>query len=313
MAQTTEALSQPVASERTLGAAMERRAKPVSGFWLSAWRRFRRDRLAMVALGISMLIVLFAIFAPVVSLLTGFTYSENHLADKLTPINTNGYRLGADGNGRDVLTRLAYGGRISLLFAALGAISTLFLGSVLGAISGFFGGWVDTFIMRTVDVILSLPTLVVLILIGSFYDTNVWTLAGFVALVSWTGVARLVRGQVLTLRSRDFVEAARVIGAKDSRIIGRHILPNVVPIVVVWLSLSVPGLILLETSLSYLGVGIQVPTPSWGNMLQDAKSVFRQSWTLVFIPGFMVFLTALCLSLVGNGVRDAVDPRLTNE
>ena len=185
MAQTTEALSQPVTSERTLGAAMERRAKPVSGFWLSAWRRFRRDRLAMVALAISVLIILFAVFAPVVSLLTGFTYSENHLADKLTPINTHGYRLGADGNGRDVLTRLAYGGRISLLFAALGAISTLLLGSVLGAVSGFFGGWVDTVIMRTVDVILSLPTLVVLILIGSFYDTNVWTLAGFVALVSW--------------------------------------------------------------------------------------------------------------------------------
>ena len=313
MVQTTEALNQQISSQRTLGAAMERRAKPVAGFWTSAWRRFRRDKLAMVALGLAIVIILFAIFAPVVSLLTGFTYQENHLPEKLTPINTDGYVLGADGNGRDVLTRLAYGGRISLLFATLGAISTLILGSVLGAVSGFFGGWVDTLIMRTVDVILSLPTLVVLILIGSFYETNVWTLAGFVALVSWTGVARLIRGQVLTLRSRDFVEAARVIGADNKRIIGRHILPNVVPIVVVWLSLSVPGLILLETSLSYLGVGIQVPTPSWGNMLQEAQATFRQSWTLVFIPGFMVFLTALCLSLVGNGVRDAVDPRLTNE
>lgn len=313
MAHTTEALNQQITTPRTLGAAMERQAKPVSGFWTSAWRRFRRDRLAMVALSLSVTIVLFAVLAPLVSLLTGFTYSENHLGAKLTPVNTDGYLLGADGNGRDVLTRLAYGGRISLLFATVGAISTLILGSILGAMSGFFGGWVDTLIMRTVDVILSLPTLVVLILIGSFYQTNVWTLAGFVALVSWTGVARLVRGQVLTLRSRDFVEAARVIGADNRQIIGRHILPNVVPIVVVWLSLSVPGLILLETSLSYLGVGIQVPTPSWGNMLQDAKSVFRQSWTLVFIPGFIVFLTALCLSLVGNAVRDAVDPRLTNE
>ncbi|CAA9543835.1 MAG: Oligopeptide transport system permease protein OppC [uncultured Thermomicrobiales bacterium] len=313
MVQTTEALNQQVSSQRTLGAALERKAKPVAGFWTSAWRRFRRDRLAMVALALSVAIVLFAVFAPLVSLLTGFTYQENHLAQKLTPVNTDGYVLGADGNGRDVLTRLAYGGRISLLFATLGAVSTLILGAILGAISGYFGRWIDTVIMRTVDVILSLPTLVVLILIGSFYDTTVWTLAIFVALVSWTGVARLVRGQVLTLRSRDFVEAARVIGANDRQIIGRHILPNVVPIVVVWLSLSVPGLILLETSLSYLGVGIRVPTPSWGNMLQEAQATFRQSWTLVFIPGFMVFLTALCLSLVGNGVRDAVDPRLTNE
>lgn len=313
MAQRSEIFNQSMTTQPTLGAAMERKAKPVSGFWTSAWRRFRRDRLAMVALSMSIAIVLFAVFAPLVSLFTGFTYSENHLGAKLTPVNTDGYLLGADGNGRDVLTRLAYGGRISLLFATVGAISTLILGSILGAMSGFFGGWVDTLIMRVVDVILSLPTLVVLILIGSFYQTNVWTLAGFVALVSWTGVARLVRGQVLTLRSRDFVEAARVIGADNRQIISRHILPNVVPIVVVWLSLSVPGLILLETSLSYLGVGIQVPTPSWGNMLQDAKSVFRQSWTLVFIPGFIVFLTALCLSLVGNAVRDAVDPRLTNE
>jgi peptide/nickel transport system permease protein len=313
MAQSTEVFNQQVAAPRQLGAALERRAKPVAGFWVSAWRRFRRDKLAMTALAIALLIVAFAVLAPLVSTLTGFSYQENHLANKLAPVNTDGYLLGSDGNGRDILTRLAYGGRVSLLFAALGAVSTLILGSILGAVSGFFGGWVDSLIMRTVDVILSLPTLIVLILIASFYRPNVVILALFVALISWTGVARLVRGQVLTLRSRDFVEAARVIGATDSRIIGRHILPNVVPIVIVWLSLSVPGLILLETSLSYLGVGIQTPTPSWGNMLQEAKSVFRQQWTVVFIPGFMVFLTALCLSLVGNGVRDAVDPRLTNE
>jgi ABC-type dipeptide/oligopeptide/nickel transport system permease subunit len=312
MAQRTEVLDQQSVTSPSLGEALERKARPVAGFWLSAWRKFRRDKLAMVALVLAVLIVAFALGAPLVSKLTGFTYQENHLNEKLAPVNTDGYLLGADGNGRDILTRLAYGGRISLLFAALGAFSTLILGSVLGSVSGYFGGWIDTLIMRTVDVILALPTLIVLILIAAFYRPNVIILALFVALVSWTGVARLVRGQVLTLRGRDFVEAARVIGAGDSRIIFRHILPNVVPIVIVWLSLAVPSYILLETTLSYLGVGIQTPTPSWGNMLQEAKSVFRQSWTVVFIPGFMVFLTALCMSLVGNGVRDAVDPRLNN-
>lgn len=313
MAQTTDILNPAPTRPTTLAAAMDRKAKPVSGFWGSAWRRFRRDRLSVVALGLAAAIILFALLAPLVSFLTGFTYSETSLADRLAPINTDGFILGADGTGRDVLTRLAYGGRISLLFAAMGAIATLVIGSGLGAIAGFFGGWVDQLIMRVVDIILSIPTLVLLILIASFYRPSVVTLALFVGLITWPGVARLVRGQVLTLRSRDFVEAARVLGASNSRIISRHILPNVVPIVVVWLSLSVPGLILLETSLSYLGVGIQTPTPSWGNMLQEAQSSVRQNWTLVFIPGFMVFLTALSLSLVGNGVRDAVDPRLVNE
>ena len=311
MAQRIERIDQ-TSGGRRLGEAIERRSKPSAGFWLSAWRRLRRDRLAMAALGIAVAIILFAVLAPLVSRFTGFTYQENHLDQRLSAVGSNGYVLGADGNGRDILTRLAYGGRISLLFAALGAFSTLVLGSLLGAVSGFFGGWIDTLIMRLVDILLSIPTLIVLILIAAFYRPNVLVLAMIVALVSWTGVARLIRGQVLTLRQRDFVESGRVIGAGNWYIITRHIMPNVVPIVIVWLSLAVPSYILLETTLSYLGVGIQSPTPSWGNMLQEAQSTFRQSWSVVFIPGFMVFLTALCMSLVGNGVRDAVDPRLNN-
>ncbi len=311
MAQRSEPLSDGLKSAAR-SATPGRQVKASAGFWLAAWRTFRRDKLAMVALAVAILIILFALLAPLVSLATGFTYQQNNLASRLAAPGTDGYLLGADGNGRDVLTRLPYGGRISLLFAALGALTTLLLGAVLGATSGYFGGWVDTLIMRLVDVLLSIPTLILLILMASFYRPNVLTLALFFALIGWPGVARLVRGQVLAIRGRDFVEAARVIGASDRLVIARHILPNVVPIVVVWLSLAVPGYILAETSLSYLGVGIQTPTPSWGNMLREAQAVFRQSWTVVFIPGFMVFLTALCMSLVGNGIRDAVDPRLKN-
>jgi peptide/nickel transport system permease protein len=135
-------------------------------------------------------------------------------------------------------------------------------------------------------------------------------LAVFIALLSWAGISRLIRGEVLSLRSRDYVDAARVLGASNSRIILRHIIPNVVPIIVVWVSLVIPGLILTEAALSYLGLGVRVPTPSWGNMLEDAKQFYRQRWTLVFIPGFMIYITVLALYLVGNGLRDALDPRL---
>ena len=297
-------------TETGLGQALARRAKPAASFWTRAWRRFRMDKVAMTALGVTILIIIFTVGAPVVSLLTGFTYQENHLADKLASPFTNHYVLGSDGNGRDILTRLAYGGRVSLLFAAFGSIATLVIGSTLGAVAGFFGGWIDNVIMRVVDVLLSIPALVLLILIASFYRPTVIVLAVFIALIIWPGVARLVRGSVLALRSRDFVDAARVIGATDRSIIFRHIMPNVVPIVIVWLSLVVPGLILTETSLSYLGVGIQAPTPSWGNMLQEAQATFRLSWTSVFIPGLMIFITALSMNLIGNGLRDAVDPRL---
>ena len=317
MAQSSETMSSSVASGATgstgeggLGQALARRAKPSASFWTRAWRRFRTDKVAMTALGVTIVIIIFTVGAPVVSLLTGFTYQENHLADKLSAPFTNHYLLGSDGNGRDIFTRLAYGGRVSLLFAAFGAFATLVIGSTLGAIAGFFGGWIDNVIMRLVDILLSIPALVLLILIASFYRPPVIALALFIALIIWPGVARLVRGSVLALRNRDFVEAARVIGANDRAIIFRHIMPNIVPIVIVWLSLVVPGLILTETSLSYLGVGIQSPTPSWGNMLQEAQSTFRTSWTSVFIPGLMIFVTALSMNLIGNGIRDAVDPRL---
>jgi peptide/nickel transport system permease protein len=315
MAQLTE----PTASTPTLDTLAERNARaaerlsPVRsspGYWRRAWRRYRRDKVAMVALVLSIGVILFAVGAPLVSEFTGFTYRENHLDQKLKPPMTDGYILGSDGNGRDILTRLAYGGRTSLMFAGLAAISTLLVGSAVGSAAGFFGGWVDNVLMRLVDILLSIPTLVLLIMIASFYRPNVFVLAIAVALVSWAGVARLVRSEVLSLRTRDFVDAARVLGARNSEIIRRHIMPNVIPIIVVWLSLSVPGLILTEATLSYLGIGVQVPTPSWGNMLQEAKSLFRQQWTTVFIPGFMIFFTALCLNLVGNGLRDALDPRL---
>jgi peptide/nickel transport system permease protein len=284
-----------------------------AGFWLRAWRRFRRNRLSLVALCVVVLIVVFALAAPLLSKhITHYTYSENHLPQKLTPPFSSDYYLGADGNGRDVLTRLAYGGRVSLMIAALGSLGLLLLGGSFGAIAGYAGGISDSVLMRIADVILCIPSLPLLILVSSLYDPPPATLALFIAIFSWPGVSRLVRGEVLRLRHQDFIEASRVLGASNARIVLRHIFPNVVPIIVVWASLVVPALILVEASLSYLGVGVKVPNPSWGNMLQDAKQFYYQAWWLTFIPGFMIYITVLAINLVGSGLRDALDPRLNN-
>jgi peptide/nickel transport system permease protein len=291
--------------------SLSRLSKSPAGFWRRAFFRFCQNRVALVALFIAVSIILFSLSAPLLSrYVTGFTPQENHLATKLSSPGTNGHILGSDGNGRDVLTRLAYGGRVSLLVATLAAISILFVGGSLGALAGFFGGFGDTLAMRGADVLLSIPTLVLLILVSSFFQPSPAELAILIALVSWAGIARLVRGEVLSLRNRDFVDAARIVGASNIRILWKHIFPNVVPVIVVWASLVIPGLILVEATLSYLGLGVRPPQPSWGNMLQDAKQFVRQAGYLVFIPGFMIYITVLCINLVGSGLRDALDPRL---
>jgi peptide/nickel transport system permease protein len=300
----------PEAVERDWS-SLERAARESHGYWRRAWMRYRRNRVAVVALIGTILIIAFVLAAPLISrYISGFTYYENHLADKLLPPGDGGYILGSDGNGRDVLTRLAYGGRVSLLVAGLAAVSILVIGGTIGSIAGFFGGLLDTVLMRLADVLLSIPTLILLILVSSFYQPGTIFLALLIAVVSWAGVSRLIRGEVLSLKNRDFVDAARVLGASNSRIIVKHLFPNIVPLIVVWASLVVPTLILVEATLSYLGLGVRPPQPSWGNMLQDAKQFVRQSWTLVFIPGFMIYIAVLCINLVGSGLRDALDPRL---
>ncbi|HKG24238.1 MAG TPA: ABC transporter permease [Thermomicrobiales bacterium] len=297
------------AATPALGRTMVR-ATP--GFYRRAWRRFRRDHLAMAALFVAVCIVVFALAAPLVSDLTGFSYSENHLKAKLADPGEKGYVLGSDGNGRDILTRLAYGGRVTLLVAAFATFAELSLGLGFGLIAGYYGRWVDTLIMRAVDVLLSIPALPLLILIATLYSPGVILLAVIIGAISWPGDARLLRGEVLSLRGREYIEAARVVGVPSRSIILRHLLPNVTPILLVQASLTVPLVILTEAALSFLGLGVQVPTPSWGNMLDEAQRFYRQQWLNVFIPGLMIYLSALSLYLVGIGLRDALDPRLSD-
>jgi peptide/nickel transport system permease protein len=281
------------------------------GFWRDAWRRFRHDRVAMFFGIIFVLILVFVLSGPLLSrYVTGFNYSENHLVDKTAGIGEKGYVLGSDGNGRDVLTRLSYGGRISLLFALAAMISVLSIGGIVGGSAGYFGGIYDSIAMRIAEIVLAMPLLPLLILVSSMYRPAIWQLAIFIGLFSWPGISRLIRGEVMSIRKREYIDAARVTGASNTRILMRHVFPNVLPIILVWASLSVPSLILLEAILSYLGVGVRPPTPSWGNMLQEAKQYYRTAWTLIFIPGFAIYITVLSMTLTGNGIRDAMDVRL---
>jgi peptide/nickel transport system permease protein len=285
-------------------------SRSAPGFYRRAWRRFRRNRVAVAALAIVFMIVIFCLGADVVSSLTGFSAHENHLDQRFSKPGENGYLLGSDGNGRDLLTRLAYGGRVSLAVAALATLSTMLIGATLGAFAGYFGGFRDAALMRLADVLLSIPTLSLLILISSLYHPGQAGLALFIAAVGWPGLSRLVRGDMLQLRTRDYVDAARILGASDRRILYKHLLPNALPTMIVWGSQVIPGFILTEAALSFLGFGVRIPTPSWGNMLAEAQQVYRTNWTNVFFPGFLIFVTSLTINLAGNGLRDAFDPRL---
>ena len=280
------------------------------GFYRRAWRRFRRDRVAFFGLILTAAIILFVLSADLISALTGHNYWRGELGEQFLAPLSEGHLLGTDTNGRDVLVRLAFGGRISLLVAGIAAVVTLIIGGFVGSVSGYFGRFVDSILMRLVDVLLSIPALPLFLLVSVLYRPGVVGLAIIIALFGWPGVARLIRGEVLARRSADYVDAARVVGATNRQIIVRHIVPNVVPIMVVWISLAIPSLILVEATLSFLGFGVRIPTPSWGNMLEGARDYYARSWANVFIPGFMIWLTVLAINLIGNGLRDALDPRL---
>jgi peptide/nickel transport system permease protein len=218
--------------------------------------------------------------------------------------------LGTDDLGRDVLLRIAYGARISLLvgFVAVG-IATL-IGIVLGAVAGYYSGWVDSVIMRFVDVMLCFPSFFLILAVIAFLEPSIWNIMIIIGLTGWMGVARLVRAEFLSLRERDFVMAARGLGASDARIILRHILPNAISPVLVSATLGVAGAILTESALSFLGIGVQPPTPSWGNMLIAGKQTLGTAWWLSVFPGLAILVTVLGYNLLGEGLRDFLDPRV---
>ncbi len=279
-----------------------------------AWRRFQQNRLAMAGLVFLVSVATVALAADVIAAyVTGHTADDQQLTERFAPIGDPDYLLGADDLGRDTATRLIYGARVSLGIGLLSILAALAIGSVIGMVAGFRGGWIDAILMRAVDVLLAIPGLFLLLLVTSMWRVGPATLAFVIAAFGWLTLARLVRGEVLIAREREYVLAARVSGGTNARMMWRHIMPNALPVIIVWVSLTLPALILTEASLSYLGLGIQPPTPSWGNMLSNAQRVWGWSPALAILPGLAIYLTVFSINLVGKGLRDALDPRLMGE
>jgi len=276
------------------------------GQWRLAFERFRGHRPAVVGVFVLGLLALLSIFAPVVS---PYDPEKTQLALIFDP-PTLAHPMGTDSLGRDLATRILYGGRVSLSVGVLAVSVAISFGTLVGMTAGYYGRWVDGVLMRFVDMMYSFPSLFLLILIGVFFKgMTVGVIVIVLGLLRWMTTARLVRAQFLSLKHREFVEAARTIGARDRRIIVRHILPNSVAPIIVAATLGVAGAIIAESTLSFLGLGIQPPTPSWGNMLQEAtRYMDRAPWIAIY-PGLFIFLAVVSINFIGDGLRDAFDPR----
>jgi peptide/nickel transport system permease protein len=277
-----------------------------SAFWKDVvWQRLRHNRMALVG---GLIVLVMFLMAGVASL-SSLDPSAIDVSQRLLPPDLR-HPLGTDDLGRDVLVRMLYGARISLLvgFVAVG-ISCL-MGIVIGAMAGYYGGWVDALMMRFVDIMLCFPTFFLILAVIAFLNPSIWNIMIVIGLTSWMGVARLIRAEFLSLRQRDFVLAAQALGASDSRLIFRHILPNAMSPVLVSATLGVAGAILTESALSFLGIGVQPPTPSWGNMLITGKQTLGSAWWMSVFPGLAILITVLGYNLLGEGIRDALDPRM---
>ncbi|GBE02682.1 glutathione transport system permease protein GsiD [bacterium BMS3Bbin06] len=273
------------------------------------WERFSRNKLALT--GSILVVILFtvAIFAPILAPYEYDFIDRNHILEP--PSRT--HILGTDDLGRDLLSRMLYGARISLAvgFVAVG-ISTI-IGILIGSIAGYYGGLLDRLNMRIVDVMLSIPTFFLILAVIAFIGPSIWNIMFIIGLTSWMGVARLVRAEFLSLKKREYVLAAKAIGASDIRIIFRHMLPNSLAPIIVSAVLGVASAVLLESSLSFLGLGVQPPYPSWGNILTTGQANIEIAWWLSVFPGLAILLTVLSYNLLGEGLRDALDPRLWGE
>lgn len=295
--------------------------------WQLFWLRFKQDRAALVGLGLIIFLVVVALSAPVISR-TVIHHGPNDLFQKTmttefgVPKGPNkAFWFGGDSVGRDVFVRTIYGTRTSLLVAVFATGFALFIGVVLGILAGYFRGWVDTVISRAIDIVLSMPLLVFAIgiaaacsgtqegCLGGVVKPGLSLVVFIIALFSWSYIARIIRGQTLSLRESQFVEASRASGAGNMRIMFREILPNLSAPIVIYGSLMIPANILFEAYLSFLGLGVPQSTPSWGRMISEATRVFEVAWWLMLFPGLLLIITTLSFNLLGDGLRDALDPK----
>ena len=285
------------------------------------WRRFRKHTMALIGTGGFLLLLVFIIVGSIVTPET--KANEVDLAARLSP-PTGTHFMGTDSTGRDVFARIIYGGQISLVVGILAVAISVSLGTLLGGIAGYFGGWVDSILMRFTEAVLAIPQLFLLIVLGKYFGRDIQTInimgrsfSGSVAIVilvigvtSWMALARIIRANVLSLREMEYISASKALGASDSRIFFRHLIPNTMGVIIVTSTLGLAGAVLNEAYVSFLGLGVQPPTSSWGNMLTSAQSfIQRGAWWMWVFPSLFIIFTILCINLLGDGLRDAFDPR----
>jgi len=280
-------------------------SRPVRTPWQIAIARFRRSKLALLGLLLITAMTLIAVFADAIA-----PYGENEIdLFNITAKPSAEHWLGTDELGRDELSRLMYGARVSLLVGVGAALISTAIGIVVGSLAGYYGGWLDSALMRFVDVVLAFPAIFLLLIFFSIQGTSVMSVIVFLGLFSWMWLARVIRGEFLSLKQRDFIEAARSIGVPDGRLIWRHLLPNVIAAIIVSTTLSIAYAMLAEATLSFLGFGVPAGTPTWGNMLNAARPNYIQVPLLAIAPGLTLTIAVLAINFVGDGLRDALDPR----
>ena len=280
-----------------------------TSLWQDAFRRLRRNKASMLGLLIIALLIFMGVFADV---LAPYDPYKADFASVRQPPSAN-HLMGTDKQGRDILSRIIHGARVSLAVGFLSQLLVATVGILAGAMAGYYGGNVDSIIMRLTDVFYAFPTFLFLIILMAAFGRGFINLLVALAFTAWVGLARLVRGQMLQIKQREFIEAARSLGASDARIIGRHLIPNLLGPIIVSFSFGIPGAILAETGLSFLGIGLVPPTPSWGIMLNDGFAVLRSYPHVALFPGIVLALTQLAFLFLGDGLRDALDPRMTHK
>ncbi len=270
------------------------------------WPRLAGNRFAVAGGVVVLLLLVVSLIAP---LIVPFSPNEINAWEVLAPPSL-GHWFGTDDLGRDVFSRVVYGARISLLVGFVAAGIAVLIGTLIGLLAGFYGGWIDSLLMRVVDIMFCFPAFFLILAVITFLRPSIWYIMIIIGLTGWMGVARLVRAEVLSIREMDYIMAARCIGCSDRRLIFRHILPNAVSPALVAATLGIAGAILTESALSFLGIGVQPPTPSWGNILTSGKDYIEFAWWLSLFPGLAILVTVLAYNLLGEGVRDAMDPRV---
>lgn len=283
--------------------------------WQLTWRRLRSDKVAIGSIVVILLMILFAILAPLVAHLTNHPVDQAY-ADKGEnafglPVGpgVHGFILGTDQIGRDLLVRIAYGARISLFVGVLTTAIATIAGVTLGLVAGYFGGVIDAILARFFDAALAFPFIVLALALASVFHPNLGIVIGVISFFSWAGISRIVRGQTLSLKEKEYIEAARSLGAGPGRIMFIEILPNLLGPVLVLATLYIPAAVTFEATLSFLGIGIPEPAPSWGNILAEAQNFYSTSWWYVVFPAVFLLITTLAFNLLGDGIRDAIDPR----